>query len=271
MSAKKPLPADSAGNRVSNRQGGIQVISRATAILRALGGNPGGLSLAAIAQEVDLPRSTVQRIVNSLEDEGLAESVGAGGGFRLGPEVGRLFYLAQVDIANTMRPLLQELSDRLQESVVICVRAQDRILVTDRVIAERELRVVFPVGAIQAPLHATATGKALLAGMSDAEVEALLPDPLPGLEHNRSRQALLAELREIRASGMATDRDALIEGLAAFAVPVNTYLGVIALGTFMPTSRAKQPLSTFRDILLEYKARIEQKVGARPVGGAEGA
>jgi len=257
---------------ISARQGGIQVISRATAILRALGNNPGGLSLAAIAQEVELPRSTVQRIVNALEDEGLAESMGAGGGFRLGPEVGRLFYLAQVDIANTMRPLLQELSDRLQESVVICVRAQDRILVTDRVIAERELRVVFPVGAIQAPLHATATGKALLAGMSDEEVKTLLPDPLPGCaEHNRSRQALLRELQDIRSSGMAADRDTLIEGLTAFAVPVNTYLGVIALGTFMPTSRAKQPIEQFRDILLEYKARIEQKVGARPADSDEGA
>ncbi|NLY64963.1 MAG: helix-turn-helix domain-containing protein, partial [Alcaligenaceae bacterium] len=50
-----------------SRQGGIQVIARSGAILRALAANPQGISLATIANHVKLPRSTVQRIVNALE------------------------------------------------------------------------------------------------------------------------------------------------------------------------------------------------------------
>ena len=53
----------------SSKQG-IQVISRAVKVLRALEGKPDGLSLSAIANEVDLPRSTVQRIVGALATEG---------------------------------------------------------------------------------------------------------------------------------------------------------------------------------------------------------
>src|SRR5690606_18148540 len=71
---------------------GIQVIARAAAITRALSRSPQGLSLAAIAKEVNLPRSTVQRIVNALQDEYIVELIGSEGGFRLGPAIGRLLY-----------------------------------------------------------------------------------------------------------------------------------------------------------------------------------
>ncbi|MFD2980268.1 efflux transport transcriptional regulator TtgT, partial [Klebsiella pneumoniae] len=60
----------------SARHGGIQVIARAASIMRALGSHPQGLSLAAIAQVVDLPRSTVQRIINALGAEHLVEALG---------------------------------------------------------------------------------------------------------------------------------------------------------------------------------------------------
>jgi DNA-binding IclR family transcriptional regulator len=54
---------------VNSRQG-IQVISRAAKILRSLEGKSDGLSLSVIAKSVDLPRSTVQRIVHALASEG---------------------------------------------------------------------------------------------------------------------------------------------------------------------------------------------------------
>src|SRR5690606_5117035 len=113
---------------------------------------------------------------------------------RLGPELSRLIYQTQIDIISATHPVLSALSQELQESVVLCGRERDQLLVLDRVIAERELRVVFPVGLIRAPLHATAPGKALLAAMSDDEVNQLLPDPLPaaGIAKARRRSALIA-------------------------------------------------------------------------------
>ncbi|MEP5153633.1 helix-turn-helix domain-containing protein, partial [Planktotalea sp.] len=66
-----------------NSRNGIQVISRAAAVLRCLKDYPQGLSLGQIATEVSLPRSTVQRIVGALQSERLLISNVTGGGVRL--------------------------------------------------------------------------------------------------------------------------------------------------------------------------------------------
>ena len=64
---------------------GIQVITRAAPILRALHDETAGLSLAQIAERVGLPRSTVQRIVTALSDERLLMTASPDGRVRLGP------------------------------------------------------------------------------------------------------------------------------------------------------------------------------------------
>ena len=63
---------------------GIQVIARAAAILRVLKDDNSGLSLGQIADRTRLARSTVQRIVNALADEGLVMTGERGGSLRLG-------------------------------------------------------------------------------------------------------------------------------------------------------------------------------------------
>lgn len=67
------------------RSGGIQVIARAAELLRVLQAHPGGLSQAEIGERVGMARSTVSRILNALEDEGLVASRRARGPYRLGP------------------------------------------------------------------------------------------------------------------------------------------------------------------------------------------
>src|SRR4051794_3529892 len=79
------------GARVSaNRSGGIQVISRAAQVLRALDGAPEGLSLSQLAERVALPRSTVHRLTTALAAEGLIAAASPNGRVRLGPELTRL-------------------------------------------------------------------------------------------------------------------------------------------------------------------------------------
>lgn len=52
----------------------IQVISRAVNVLKSIGSKPDGMSLGEIAKQIYLPRSTVQRIVAALEEEGFIKS-----------------------------------------------------------------------------------------------------------------------------------------------------------------------------------------------------
>lgn len=151
------------------RASGIQVIARASAIMRALGHHPRGLSLAAIAQKVGLARSTVQRIVAALENEALVEPIRPGTGFRLGPAFAQMVHQTHVDIISIARKALEELSDCVQESVILSCMRRQQSSVIDLVVAEHPLRVVFPVGQPM-PMHATADGKVLLSTLIDDEV-----------------------------------------------------------------------------------------------------
>ena len=245
----------------SPRQAGIQVIARAAEIMRALGNNPQGLSLAAIAQQVNLPRSTVQRIINALAEEMLVEQAGPAGGVRLGPALGQLINQTQTDIISLTRTYLQNLSDQLQESVSLCSRAGDRVYIIDRIVAERELRVVFPIG-VYAPLYATGAGKILLSEMAETEAHEALPKSLPALTGSTlDMSQLLTQLQQVRQSKFATDVDELIEGIGSCAVALDTYLGLYVLSVIGPTSRIVPNMDRVRAALLQCKQDIERAIG----------
>ncbi|RBP31833.1 IclR family transcriptional regulator [Marinobacter pelagius] len=243
------------------RHGGIQVIARAAAIMRVLGTHPDGLSLGELARELSLPRSTVQRIIAALETEGFAEH--ARSGYRLGPELGRLLYHTQVDVISVARPLLDELSQSLDETVVFCTAERERVLVIDRVVAERELRVVPPMGTIRVPFHSTAPGKALMANMDDQRVGALLDlAEAETSEKTVDRQGLLREIQTVRRTGVAEEMEEYREGITAFAVALETYLGHFAVAVVVPTFRARHHRKEYVQPLKDFKSRLEAKLGA---------
>ncbi|HBN9860975.1 IclR family transcriptional regulator [Pseudomonas aeruginosa] len=246
------------------KHGGIQVIARAASIMRALGSNPQGLSLAAIAQLVDLPRSTVQRIINALAVEHLVEALGPSGGFRLGPAFGRLITQTQMDIISLVRPHLTALSEQVEESTCLSSLSGDKVYVMDRIVAERELRVVFPIG-IHVPASATSGGKVLLAALPEEAQHALLPDPLPMCTaKSLKREVLLAQLKEVKVSGAATDENEYIEGLCSYAALLDTYLGIYSISIVAPTSRAMIAGERFQKALQVCKRNIEEVIGRTP-------
>ncbi len=248
----------------TGKHGGIQVIARAASIMRALGNNPQGLSLAAIAQVVDLPRSTVQRIINALAVEHLVEARGPSGGFRLGPAFGQLITQTQMDIISLVRPHLTALSEQVQESTCLSSLSGDKVYVMDRIVAERELRVVFPIG-IHVPAMATSGGKVLLAELPEDTLRALLPDPLPACTaKSLKREALLAQLKDVKASGVATDENEYVEGLCSYAALLDTYLGLYSISIVAPTSRAMIAGGRFQHALQVCKKNIEKVIVRTP-------
>jgi DNA-binding IclR family transcriptional regulator len=244
------------------RSGGIQVIARASAVMRALGRNPQGLSLAAIAQEVGLARSTVQRIVAALETERLVEALRPGNGFRLGPALAQLVHQTHTDIISIARRSLETLCAEINESVTLSCISGKQTVVIDRVIAERELRVVFPMGQ-SLPMYATADGKALLSTLSDEQVRDWLGDtlePLTGATH--SLDSLLLELAQVRADGFAVDYQEHTVGISACAILIPTPMGPHAVAVIAPTSRFQTHAQDFKQALQGCKVAITQVVGS---------
>ena len=144
---------------------GIQVIARAADILRALRQAQAGLSQAEVAERVGLARSTIHRLLNALEDEGLVECGGPRGRYQLGPEVGRLADTARRGVLASIHPKLEELSQEVSETVNLSMLDRNRATFVDQVVAPHRLRAVSSVGE-SFLLHCTANGKAFLAGMS---------------------------------------------------------------------------------------------------------
>jgi DNA-binding IclR family transcriptional regulator len=218
---------------------GIQIISRAVDLLRALGGEAQGLSLSQLAERTDLPRSTVHRLVAALEVEGLLVAASPNGRVRIGPDLIRLADASRPDLHTQLRPVMQTLFDTLDETVDLAVLDGDHLRFIDQIPAPHRLRAVSTVGATF-PLHCTANGKAVLAQLTDDEIRELLPAKLSRYTPATitSRAALLEELALVRQTGVACDREEHTSGISAGGVAVRDPMGTFAaLSVPMPTMR----------------------------------
>jgi DNA-binding IclR family transcriptional regulator len=198
------------------RGSGIQVIARAAELLRVLQAHPGGLSQAEIGERVGMARSTVSRILNALEDEGLVASRGARGPYRLGPEIARMAGTVRLSVVTDLHPFLTDLSRQLDETVDLSILDGDRADFIDQVVPPRRLRATSAVGE-SFPLYCCANGKALLAVLPPERQARALPSRLVPLTAKTvtDRAVLRDELERIRVEGIAYDREEQTEGICA--------------------------------------------------------
>lgn len=237
----------------------IQVIQRAGLVLRALESHPGGRSVGEIAAEVGLPRSSVHRILKSLESEHLVSSVSEERGFRLGPGLMRLAASASAWLTEHAHALIKELSEEMDETVDLAVRSGDTAHFIDQVVADNRLQAISAVG-LHFPLHCTANGKALLSELDDDDVVALVGPDLEPLTPNTIVRVdeLLADLDTVRSSGIAFDREEHHSGISAIGTTLaNPYGLAAALSVPVPTSRFAEREDQLCEQLLAGRARIE--------------
>nr|WP_172689817.1 IclR family transcriptional regulator [Pseudomonas fluorescens]ASI38108.1 Putative IclR-family transcriptional regulator [Pseudomonas fluorescens]AWH58705.1 Putative IclR-family transcriptional regulator [Pseudomonas fluorescens] len=243
------------------RSSGIQVIARASAVMQALGRNPKGLSLADIAKEVGLARSTVQRIIAALETEQMVEAIRPGKGFRLGPALAQLIQQTHTDIVSIAHKTLEELCEQLKETVTLSCISGRKSVVIDRIIAEQELRVVFPMG-LSLPMHATADGKALLSTLSNEQVREWLGDaPAQLTDATHNLDSLLVELDKIRITGFAVDHQEHTVGISSCSILIPTFMGPHAVSVVAPTSRFQTHFLEFKQALGNCKTSISKMAG----------
>lgn len=217
---------------------GVQVIARAAAILRAIGAQPDGLSLGQLSTATGLARSTVQRIVNALEEEHLVQA--GAGGVRPGWGLRRLAELPGPGIARELRAELYALFEATHETVDLSTLVNGEVLFIDRFLSDQPLRAVPVVGATY-PAYTMSNGKALLASCSDLEIRALYgTNELTQLTSNtlNSIDELLTEVEAIRNGTIAYDLEEHARGICAIGLPVGYYRGVnLAISIAVPAGR----------------------------------
>ena len=235
---------------------GIQVIARAAKVLRALERRPDGLSLAEIAREVGLARSTVQRIVAALAAEEFVTEAQPGRGVRIGAGLARIAASLGSNIAEILRPHLHALCEEVGETVDLSVLSGGSAIFIAQVPGRQRLVAVSAVGA-RFPLHCTANGKAILSCFSKQDAVALIDKSLA--EHPAytiaDRGRLLREIETTRRTHLAYDMGAHTDGISAVGVAMLDVFGrPIAISIPAPSQRfaserdsLSQALGAFRD------------------------
>ncbi|ATN36933.1 hypothetical protein ACO34A_24480 (plasmid) [Rhizobium sp. ACO-34A] len=200
--------------------GGSQVIARAAAILRTLEAAPHGLTIAEITRASGLPRTTVARLIFSLQSEQLLATVG--GRVRLGPAFVRLAVMASRDASALARPHIDALSREIRETVDLWIERNDTAELAYEAVSDQEVRIVCAPG-FRLPLHNTAPGKVFLSRRPDDEVAAHWSGSLAAATPNTvtSIEALFDELKRTRTTGLAIDVEEHAEDVCAVAMAVD--------------------------------------------------
>lgn len=125
---------------------GVQVIARAASVLRALEGKPEGLSLAQIAREVGLARSTVQRIVAALAAEDFVSEAQPGRGVRIGAGLARIAASISSNLTDILHPYLVALRDEVGETVDLSILSGGSAVFIDQIAGQQRLVALSGIG-----------------------------------------------------------------------------------------------------------------------------
>ena len=181
--------------------------------------------LSEASEHLGVAHSTAHRLMAMLAYHGFARQEPGSRAYVAGPalvEIG-LAAVRELDIRRHARPVLEALAALLGETVHLAVLEGSNVRYLDAVESPRALRVASRTGSVLAA-NCTASGKALLAGLSDAEVTAIFAgqETLSALTGRSitSCPRLLAELRTVRAQGRALNVEESEDGVASVAVAV---------------------------------------------------
>jgi IclR family transcriptional regulator, acetate operon repressor len=224
--------------------------------------------LSEASEHLGVAHSTAHRLMAMLAYHGFVRQEQDSRTYIAGPalvEIG-LATVRQLDIRREARPVLEHLADALGETAHLAVLEGSNVRYLDAVESSRALRVASRTGSVLAA-SCTASGKALLAELPDAEVAALFAGQaaLPRLTPRSitSRAELLAELRKVREAGCAVNQEESEEGVASVAIAVRgrQHVPVAALVVSAPVSRmTEETTEKFKSELREQAAWLADQL-----------
>ncbi len=237
---------------------GIQVISRAAKILRVLGEDTDGLSLGQIANRVELPRSTVQRIVGALSLEGLVSNGKGPGAIRLGPELHSLAQASLTVTSERLKLVMRNICEETGETVDLAILENRKMLFIDQVVSSHRLRTVSSIGEAF-PLTTTANGKAALSCLDQTSAIQLILSEHKELGRSEAPVAgLINEIDSVRQGALAVDENEHTDGICALGFPVRDPNGdIFAISVPVPSSRYARIRDRLNDVLLRWRGEID--------------
>jgi DNA-binding IclR family transcriptional regulator len=253
----------------------IPVIDRMIEVLFLLERQPNGASIRDLVQQLKLPRTTVYRILNTLQLHDIVRR-SADGTYRLGS---RLLTLAaravnegkDYDLAALSLPHLRRLAHETGEGCKVSIIDGNEVLVIAAVDGQREYALTVVPGQ-RLPLHAGAASKVLLAGLPADELARRFASPLVRYtpKTQMDSRKLNAELVRIRRDGWAHDPGEYAPSINAFAAPIPDRSGKVIGAVSVPYLAGSDAahMEKIRVAVISTAGAIAADLPRRPVATA---
>ncbi|MDW5597420.1 IclR family transcriptional regulator [Conexibacter stalactiti] len=256
----------------------VQAVDHAIDVLEAIAQAAGAQTgVSDIARRTGLSKATVHHLLGTLETRRMVIKDPQTSTYRLGWSLYELgsVVVRGTDVSRVARPILDRLAVETSESVLLGILDGDSVLYLDRGDAPHGFQMVATAGR-RSPLHATASGKLLLAFADEATVGAYLERPLQRFTDDTitDPDVLRRQLDVIRRDGYATCWQERELGLCSVAVRLRNHLGetVASLTLVGPAGRlTPENVDAHVAPLREAEREIEQQLGFDEGAGAAGA
>lgn len=250
---------------MASSTGGVQTVERAIDLLEIMTDLGGEATLSELSDQSGLPLPTIHRLLRTLVQRGYARQLPSRR-YALGPGVLRLADAAGKQLGAVARPHLERVAATLGETANLAMLDHEMAVYVAQASSTHSMRMFTEVGR-RVHLHCTGVGKALLAGLGEAQVREIAQRTgLPAATERSitDTDELVAELGRIRERGYAVDDGEQEIGVRCFAVLVPGAPLATALSVSGPAARVT---SEFADgavpVLHEEAARVGDRLSER--------
>ncbi|MDG9720134.1 IclR family transcriptional regulator [Streptomyces sp. DH24] len=255
------------GEAAGAAAGGVQSVDRAVSVLEILA-QRAEAGVSEVAAELNVHKSTAFRLLGALEARGLVEQSTERGKYRLGFGIVRLAGAVtdRLDLTQQGRAVCERLSEEIGETVNIAVLQEHYAVNLYQMRGPGAIGTNNWVGQLT-PLHATSSGKILLAHLpAEDRAAALAASGMQKLTpHTITSQSQLGkDLTEARERGYAVTLEEFEIGLHAVAAPIRSHTGevVAALSASGPAYRlSEQRICEIAPVLLKGAEEISHRMG----------
>lgn len=246
---------------------GNSTLDRALTILEYISIKRGGVNLNHLVKDLEIPKSTALRLLESLRVRGYVELEQVSEKYSIGLkalEIGVLG-LASLEIVDVASPYLRDISNQTGETAFLAVYNEGEIVYLYKVEGKQSIRTTAELGS-RRPVHCTALGKSILSGFSMEKVDLILHEKgmfkftektiTDSVEYHE-------ELSRVRENGYAVDDEEVEVGLICFSVPIFSYTGqvVAAISMAGPKARVQENREQIIESLKEAGYQISKRLG----------
>ncbi|HPS33120.1 MAG TPA: IclR family transcriptional regulator [Anaerolineaceae bacterium] len=208
------------GNDSSNS---VRAVDRALDVLLCFNAQTPALNMTQISERIGIHKSTVHRLLATLERRNFVRRDPETGVYRLGYRLLQMAYLSQenIGIRQIALPYMRMLNEKYRETIDLAILDNGEALFLDVIQSPQRVKLASSMGQ-HLPAFSTASGKAILAWLPEEEALAVLQNTNISFTPNivPTREAFLEDMRETRKRGYSLDCEGLETGIHAVGVPL---------------------------------------------------